>query len=347
MDDTVSAQALRDSEELHRITLLNMSDAVFITTDAGAFTFICPNVDVIFGYSCDEVQAMERIPRLLGRELIDAAGLAARGELRNIEHAIVTKRGERRDLLVHVKRVSIKEGTMLYACRDITERKQSEQALRELGGQLINAHEQERIRLSRELHDEFGQRIALLSTELALLRKQLSGGSPATHDQVAKMASEAAEIGSAVHRLSHNLHPSRLEQLGLEASIRMLCRELGETGQVAIEFQVGDVSTAVEFDTALCLYRVAQEALHNIVKHSGATHATIGLGRDAHELVMSVVDNGAGFDTTAIGRKGTLGLISMRERARLVQASLAVTSQPGYGTRLEIRAPLVASHGSN
>jgi PAS domain S-box-containing protein len=340
MDDTVSAQALRESEELHRITLLSMSDAVFITTETGLFTFICPNVDVIFGYSCDEVRAMERIARLLGRELIDARDLAACGELRNIEHAIVTKHGERRDLLVNVKHVSIRHGTMLYACRDVTERKQSEQELRELSGQLINAHEQERIRLSRELHDECGQRIALLATELALLRKQLSAGSPARYDQVDRMASEASDIGAAIHRLSHNLHPSLLEQLGLETSIRTLCRELTEMRQLEIDLQVGDMPDAIDIDTALCLYRIAQEALHNIVKHSGAAHAVIGLGRHAREMVMSVADDGAGFDPASVGRKGTLGLISMRERARLVRAALAVTSQPGRGTRLEVRAPL-------
>jgi len=343
MDDTVSAQALRESEELHRITLLSMSDAVFITTDAGFFTFICPNVDVIFGYSHDEVRAMERLPRLLGRELIDSRDLAARGELRNIEHAIDTKHGQRRDLLVHVKQVSIKQGTMLFACRDITERKQSEHDLRELGGQLINAHEQERIRLSRELHDEFGQRIALLATELTLLRNQLGDSSPVTHDQVAKMASDASDIGAAIHRLSHNLHPSMLEQLGLETSIRTLCRDLTDMRQIAIDLQIGDMPDAIGSDIALCLYRIAQEALHNIVKHSGASHAVIGLGRQAQEIVMSVDDDGAGFDPAAVRRKGTLGLISMRERARLVQAALAVTSRPGRGTRLEVRAPLPGS----
>src|SRR5262245_9076944 len=119
MSEMVSAEALRESEELHRITLLSMSDAVFITDDDGAFTFICPNVDVIFGYSHDEVRAMGRISRLLGRELVGATQLAAHGEVQNIEHEIETKAGARRCLLVHVKPVSIRGGTMLYACRDI------------------------------------------------------------------------------------------------------------------------------------------------------------------------------------------------------------------------------------
>src|SRR5262245_21536691 len=129
MDEMVSAEALRESEELHRITLLNMSDAVFVTNDQGAFTFICPNVDVIFGDDHDEVRRMERISRLLGRDLIEP-GRRLANEVQNVEHEIVTKSGTRRCLLVHVKPVSIKRGTVLYTCRDITERKRAEQALR-------------------------------------------------------------------------------------------------------------------------------------------------------------------------------------------------------------------------
>lgn len=131
MDESVSVQALRESEELHRITLSNVSDAVFITDDEGVFTFICPNVDVIFGYGMDDVRTMGRIARLLGGDLVDREGLAASGEMRNIEHDIVNKAGSRRSLLVHIKRVSIKGGTILYVCRDITERKAAEEVLRQ------------------------------------------------------------------------------------------------------------------------------------------------------------------------------------------------------------------------
>jgi PAS domain S-box-containing protein len=121
---------LRESAELHRATLSNISDAVFLTDDAGVFTFVCPNVDVIFGYAPDEVRAMTRIDRLLGDDLFDRADLAGRGEIRNLEREATSKSGARRALLIHVKEVSIKGGTILYVCRDVTERKQAEEELR-------------------------------------------------------------------------------------------------------------------------------------------------------------------------------------------------------------------------
>jgi PAS domain S-box-containing protein len=110
-------QPLHDSEELHRITLSSISDAVFLTDDDGAFTFTCPNVDVIFGYAPDQVQAMSRISQLLGENLFDRAELRTRREIRNIERDVTSKSGERRCLLIHLKEVSIQGGTVLYSCR--------------------------------------------------------------------------------------------------------------------------------------------------------------------------------------------------------------------------------------
>jgi PAS domain S-box-containing protein len=132
-------QALRDSEELHRLTLGNISDAVFLTDDEGAFTFICPNVDIIFGYGPDEVQTMGRISRLLGDNLFDRSELAARREIRNIERDVVSKSGEHRALLIHLKQVSIQSSTVLYSCRDVTERKHAEDELRTARLDLVHA----------------------------------------------------------------------------------------------------------------------------------------------------------------------------------------------------------------
>lgn len=123
-------EALRESEELHRVTLSEISDAVFLTDDAGTFTYICPNVNVIFGYVPDEVRALGRIGALLGGDLFDRAELDARGEIPNIERDVRSKSGAECKLLIHVKLVSIKEGTVLYTCRDVTERSRAQEELR-------------------------------------------------------------------------------------------------------------------------------------------------------------------------------------------------------------------------
>jgi PAS domain S-box-containing protein len=264
MEDALAAQALRESEELHRVTLLNMSDAVFITNDLGIFTFICPNADLIFGYGPDEIRAMERISRLLGRELVDRELLAASGEIRNIEHDVTTKSGTQRALLVHIKQVAIKGGTTLYTCRD------------------------------------------------------------------------RAGTERAPERLSHELHPARLSSLGLETSIHSLCRDVGVAHGVAIDSEISGAASVIDSDLALCLYRITQEALQNVVKHSGAGRAAVALAVQNNDIMLSVSDDGAGFDPQAVQGKDTLGLVSMRERARLVKGHLEVTSAPGHGTRVNV-----------
>jgi PAS domain S-box-containing protein len=141
-------QALRESEELHRATLSSISDAVFVTDDDGAFKFICPNVDVIFGYDPDEVRSLTRLGRLLGENLFDPAELAAKGEIRNIEREVTAKSGERRTVLIHLKRVSIRGGTVLCTCRDVSELKVVE---RELAATRFNLTHAARLALAGQL----------------------------------------------------------------------------------------------------------------------------------------------------------------------------------------------------
>lgn len=340
MEETVSAQALRESEELHRITLINMSDAVFITDDEGVFTFVCPNADVIFGYSQDEVRSMGRISRLFGCNLIDPRQLDPNAEVRNIEHAIEAKAGLRRVLLVHIKRVSIKAGTVLYVCRDITERKEADRALHDLGGRLIHAHEEERMRLAQELHDDLGQRLALLSAELGILQ-QMGARETVILDQVKTISAHVDEIGSALRRLSHELHPVMLEQLGLAVSIGRLCDETAAATRIMIQREIVASSIVLASNVSLCLYRIAQEALHNVVKHSRATRVAVLLKSVDGEIALSVVDDGVSFDTSLTRHTGGLGLLSMRERVRLVHGHMTLTSKPGYGTRVDVRVPLL------
>ena len=228
---------------------------------------------------------------------------------------------------------------MLGVFVDLTERHRIEQELGDLGGRLINAHEQERIRLSRELHDDIGQRVAMLSAELGVLRQQFTNASPEIRDHARRIAAEAGSIGAELHRLSHELHPARLKQLGLEASIRQFCDDLAEARQLTVHLEIAGVPAALELDAALCLYRVTQEALHNVVKHSGVSRATVALRSEHDGIVLRVIDNGVGFDPERVHQRDTLGLISMRERARMVRAHLLVSSKPGAGTTVEVHLP--------
>jgi signal transduction histidine kinase len=218
----------------------------------------------------------------------------------------------------------------------------TEDLLRDLGRRLIEAHESERRRLSRELHDNLGQRLALLSAELVMLRNTL-GTSPLGVAQVDKLLAHTVDLGTEVHRLSHDLHPAWLERTGLPDSVRRVCTDLSRAYRIPIHLECVDVPTGLSNDIALCLYRIVQEALHNVVKHSAAASASVRLEAHGGEIVLTVVDDGRGFDPLVESAMNGVGLISMRERTRQVDGSIVLTSQPGRGTRVQVRLPLVGS----
>ena len=153
---------------------------------------------------------------------------------------------------------------------------------------------------------------------------------------MAWVAAETASIGADLHRIARGLHPAGLERLGLAAAIRCYCAQLAQSRRMTIDADLDDVP-ALDLDAALGLYRIAQEALHNVVKHSGAYRASVSLTTVRGDLVLRVIDRGAGFDLQTMRSKNTLGLVSMRERARLIRARLVVSSKPGDGTSVEAR----------
>ncbi len=239
---------------------------------------------------------------------------------------------------------------VLVSIIDITERRRAEDGLKKsqrelqlLTGRLMRAQEMERRRIARELHDDLSQNLALLSVEMELLGRQPPESSNGLGGRMQALSSRVKQLASTVHDLSRQLHPSKLEQLGLAAAVRGLCKELGGGHGLPIEFTAGASPGPVSDDAALCLYRIVQEALRNIIKHSGARRATVELngGKDAVDL--HIVDDGAGFDARLADGKGGLGLVSMRERLRLVGGTIAIDSRPGAGTRIDVRVPLGAA----
>lgn len=233
------------------------------------------------------------------------------------------------------------------AAIDTTDQKMAQDALARVSGQLIEAQESERGRIARDLHDDICQRLALLSMEI----EQAAPGRTGTDEGHAKALDEArkhcSEIASDVQSLSHQLHSSKLDYLGIVAAIGGLCNEYSKQYQVSIEFTKRNVPTHLARDISLCLFRVAQEALHNAVKHSGTAQFSVELRGTAEEVHLQVRDAGRGFNVEEAKKDRGLGLVSMQERVHLVHGRFSVESQPGHGTRVLVVVPLARGDGSS
>ena len=229
---------------------------------------------------------------------------------------------------------------MLGMAVDVTERKLAEESLADVGRRLIEAHEEERTWIARELHDDVNQRMALLAIELDRWNQQLPPSAVEFHDHIHHASQRLSDIADDIQALSHRLHSSKLEYLGLVAAAKSFCKELSEQQKVEIDFSHADIPRSVPKEISLCLFRVLQETLQNAVKHSGTRQFKVELRGTEGEIQLTVNDLGVGFDPQdAIHRRG-LGLISMRERMQLVSGELSIKSQPGSGTTIRARVPL-------
>jgi len=211
--------------------------------------------------------------------------------------------------------------------------------LKDLGGRLIAAQEEERRRVARELHDDFNQRLALLSFELEQLGQKIERP-VGLRRSVQRLQTQTQEIAAEIHRLSYKLHPSKLDHLGLAAAVKSLCAEVTDSGRLRVEFNQTGFPAALDNDITLCVFRIAQESLRNCVKHSRAESVRVVLTKTRSAVRLLVSDNGCGFNTkTALMEKG-LGFVSMKERLHVLGGDLNVYSKPLRGTRIEVSVPL-------
>jgi signal transduction histidine kinase len=218
-------------------------------------------------------------------------------------------------------------------------RKQADEALRALASKLLTAQEEERRRVAREMHDDWTQRLAVLGLEIARLEKSVDD--PAVAALLLRAIQERLlALSGDMHDLSRQLHPAILDDLGLVEALRSEFAAFTRREGIAVDYRADAVPQAVAPDVALCVYRVAQEALRNLAKHAAVSRCRVTLTAAADGLELTVRDEGAGFDPAAVRHETGIGLASMEERARLVRARLAVTSAPGQGTTVAVRAPL-------
>jgi len=231
-------------------------------------------------------------------------------------------------------------GGILIFAEDITSRKEMEEALSSMSRKLLQSQEQERSRIGRELHDDISQRLAMLCMELDLLRQNPSE----VQSRAQELQERLEEISTDLQALSHDLHSSKLEYLGVAAGIKSWCRDFGERQKTEIHFR-DDLSSVVPFEIGVCLLRVIQEALCNVVKHSGVKRVEVQLAEYSNEIHLVVSDSGTGFDVEAVRQGKGLGLTSMQERVRLVNGSITVESKPMRGTTIHARVPLKSASG--
>lgn len=209
---------------------------------------------------------------------------------------------------------------------------------RQLAGRILTAQEDERRRIARELHDDISQRLAAGAIEAGKAEQELTA--PPSRATLAGLKEHLIALSDDVHRLSRQLHPAILDDLGLKDALRAECDRVAERGRLAVNFRCGQLPACVPRDVALCVYRIAQEALRNAFKHAQAERVDLTLSADLEYLDLAVRDFGRGFDPAAGRRSAGVGLASMEERVRLVGGEISISSSPGQGTCIQVRVPL-------
>jgi signal transduction histidine kinase len=223
---------------------------------------------------------------------------------------------------------------LMFLAAVMAEARGTQESLRRISGSLIEAQEQERLRIARELHDDLGQELALVKVRLDMLVEESDASlkSPLTD-----LSNRVSAISDATHEISHGLYPTQLEYLGLQKAVRKLCGEVQRGKELSVHLTIGNLPDQLQPSTSLALYRVVQETLHNITKHSQAENVQVELASDNRQILLRIVDDGVGFDVRHEG--SGLGLTSMRQRVGAIGGSFDISSSQRAGTLIEVRVP--------
>ena len=267
--------------------------------------------------------------------------LLTHGRVTQSEEVFQTRKGEPLITLLSAEIIQFDGAPCaLVTAENITVRKQAEDARLVLAQRLINAQEVESRRVGQELHDSINQSLAMLIIDLERTRSSLTDSSLDTVVRLARLSGKLREVSQDVSNLSHRLHSSKLDLLGLKVAVKALSREFSEQYQIAARCECSGVPENLSPEVSLCFFRVMQEALHNIAKHSHATEIDIQLNGTCDFLHLTISDNGVGFVQNATKARPGLGLISMPERLHLIGGKLIITAKPGSGARIDAIFPM-------
>lgn len=218
------------------------------------------------------------------------------------------------------------------------ERSRAGNALHLLTGQLFEAQEEERRRIARELHDGLNQQLAILAVELGMLAREVPANAKPLRDSLFKLRKRAEGLSDDLRNMTHQLHPAVLEHLGLISALRSHCEEFSRHEGIQVWFMTEHIAEPAP-EVSICLYRIVQEALRNVAKHSGAKQAWVRIKQDKEGIQLSIVDKGVGIHPDAVREPSGLGLISIRERVQLANGQLSIIA-PAEGTHIKVRVPI-------
>ena len=325
--------------------LIANSPLGIVTKDEQNRVVFCnPAFERMFDYSQKELRGKD-VDNIIASDDIEEVNrmmFAVRGG--GVVHATTQRRrkdGALIDVELHGIRV-FSEDTFVGAFaiyQDISERRRSEEKLQTLRNRLTRTQEEERSRIARDLHDDIGQRLAVLSIDLEQMKLASEKDGSAIARELEALVRTAGDITSDVHNISRRLHPSQVELLGLAPALNNFCREFADRNSMRIQFTSACLTCKLPEDASLCLFRVAQEAIRNVHKHSGCREALVELDESSGSLRLRISDRGTGFDPNSVEASQGLGLLSMEERLRSMGGELFVHSRPGGGTSIEASIP--------
>ncbi|HET8783072.1 MAG TPA: MASE1 domain-containing protein [Pyrinomonadaceae bacterium] len=345
-----------ETSQRNRALLSANPDMVFVMTNQGVYLdyhardrdHLLMRPELFLGKNVREV-----LPSHLAEDVVRClARSASTDEPQVLEYSLQMANEERH---YEARLIGMEGDKTMSIVRDVTDRQRASKALkdsqqklhqshtqvRSLLGRLIDVQESERRRISRELHDDLSQKIATLSVAISRLKRRVPLADSDLVSELDDLRQKTNSLTNEIRRLSHQLHPAVLEHLGLVTALESYIGNFKDEEQIDVRLTAEIGQERVPFQTSICIYRVAVEALRNVSRHSGAVSAAISLKRDNGSLELRVSDSGKGFDVDAFRRGGGLGLVSIEERLRLLQGSCEIHSSPEKGTTLVARVPLI------
>ena len=342
--------ALLQSEEKYRTLVEQATDGIFIADHTGKFVIVNSAGLKLSQYTEEELSTLTiydladpeelKVNPFTFEEMKNEQGARSERKLKRKDGTIV-------DIEINAKFLS--DGRFLAFIRDITERKKAEnelnssyKAIRKLTSHLQNAREEERTHIAREIHDELGQQLTVLKMDVSWLTKKIKQlESQQLNDKAAEIVQMLNDTVNTVRRISSDLRPVLLDDLGLAAALEWHLAEFGKRSGIKTEFFTLESPIAIPRTTATGLFRIYQESITNIARHSEATEVMVELFIEDKVVTMAISDNGKGFDVTSVGRKKTLGVLGMQERTVMMGGTFRIKRNPGKGMKVEVHVPVL------